>query len=144
MMTMMTTMRMMLILPLSKTRTSPPDHLSEASKTVRSVTNSSLWYVIFSGVPRRRIDVVPQTKYTMATVPPPGFLCHKCAKSSGADPFKKPAAPRKREAPADKRKVIHFEELRIPSLATLCINASVSCLSWKCHPHIQIGHHQVY
>ncbi|KAF9646610.1 RNI-like protein [Thelephora ganbajun] len=62
------------------------------------------------------------TKYTMAAIPPPGFLCHKCAKSSGADPFKKPAAPRKRKAPADKRKVVHFEELKIPSLVTLCIN----------------------
>ena len=66
----------------------------------------------------------PQTKYTMAAVPPPGFLCHKCAKSSGIDPFKKPPAPRKRKAPADKRNVVHFEEMKTPSLATLCINVN--------------------
>ena len=57
----------------------------------------------------------------MAANPPPGFLCHTCAKASGADPFKKPAAPRKRKAPADKRSIVHFEEKRFPSLASLCI-----------------------
>ncbi|KAI0074674.1 RNI-like protein [Panus rudis PR-1116 ss-1] len=61
------------------------------------------------------------TKYTMAANPPPGFLCHVCAKASGADPFKKPAAPRKRKTPADKRTVVNFEERRFPSLASLCI-----------------------
>lgn len=66
----------------------------------------------------------------MAAVPPPGFLCYKCAKSFGVDPFKKPAAPRKRKVPADKRKVVHFEELNIPSLVTLCINVNTfaTCL----------------
>jgi DNA repair protein RAD7 len=63
-----------------------------------------------------------QTKYTMAANPGPGFLCHKCAKESGADPFKKPASPRKRKAPAEKRTVVNFEESRFPSLASLCIN----------------------
>ncbi|CAL1703119.1 unnamed protein product [Somion occarium] len=61
------------------------------------------------------------TKYTMAANPPPGFLCHLCAKASGADPFKKPAAPRKRKAATEKRNVVHFEERRFPSLASLCI-----------------------
>ncbi|KAL6308529.1 RNI-like protein [Sparassis latifolia] len=61
------------------------------------------------------------TKYTMAANPPPGYLCHLCAKASGADPFKKPAAPRKRKAPAEKRNVVKFEENRIPSLAFMCI-----------------------
>lgn len=71
----------------------------------------------------------------MAAIPPPGFLCHKCAKSSGADPFKKPTAPKKRKAPADKRKVIHFEELKIPSLVTLCINVNSLCLPEKFRSH---------
>ncbi|KAH6899224.1 DNA dependent ATPase [Coprinopsis sp. MPI-PUGE-AT-0042] len=61
------------------------------------------------------------TKYTMAANPPPGWLCHICAKSSGQDPFKKPAAPRKRKAPADKREITHFVENRLPSLVNLCI-----------------------
>jgi hypothetical protein len=58
----------------------------------------------------------------MAANPGPGFLCHSCAKSSGADPFKKPAAPRKRKDPADKRKVTSYEETeRVQSLAKMCI-----------------------
>ncbi|RPD55372.1 RNI-like protein [Lentinus tigrinus ALCF2SS1-7] len=61
------------------------------------------------------------TKYTMAANPPPGWLCHTCAKSSGADPFKKSAAPRKRKQVADKRNVVSYEERRFPSLASLCI-----------------------
>ncbi|THH34122.1 hypothetical protein EUX98_g168 [Antrodiella citrinella] len=61
------------------------------------------------------------TKYTLAANPPPGFLCHVCAKASGADPFKKPSLPKRRKAPADKRNVVHFEERRFPSLAHLCI-----------------------
>ncbi|KAH9920184.1 RNI-like protein [Amylocystis lapponica] len=61
------------------------------------------------------------TKYTLAANPPPGFLCHLCAKASGADPFKKPALPRKRKAPSDKRKVVNFEERKFPTLASMCI-----------------------
>lgn len=58
----------------------------------------------------------------MAANPGPGFLCHVCAKASGADPFKKPAAPRKRKDPAEKRKVTSFEETeRVKSLAKMCI-----------------------
>ncbi|CAK5281314.1 unnamed protein product, partial [Mycena citricolor] len=62
------------------------------------------------------------TQYTMAANPGPGFLCHQCAKASGADPFKKSAAPRKRKAPAEKRAVVHIEELRFPTLVSLCID----------------------
>ncbi|KAF8891110.1 hypothetical protein CPB84DRAFT_1939292 [Gymnopilus junonius] len=47
------------------------------------------------------------TKYTMA--------------SSGNDPFKKPAVPKKRKAPADKRSITNFEERRFPTLVSLCI-----------------------
>ncbi|KAJ2928494.1 hypothetical protein H1R20_g8594, partial [Candolleomyces eurysporus] len=61
------------------------------------------------------------TKYTMAANPGPGWLCHVCAKASGKDPFKKPAAPRKRKAPGDKREVVHFVENRLPTLVNLCI-----------------------
>ncbi|KAJ2984696.1 hypothetical protein NUW54_g10414 [Trametes sanguinea] len=61
------------------------------------------------------------TKYTVAANPPPGYLCHPCAKSSGSDPFKKPAAPRKRKPAGDKRKVESYEERRLPSLAAICI-----------------------
>ncbi|KAJ7282784.1 RNI-like protein [Mycena rebaudengoi] len=62
------------------------------------------------------------TKYTMAANPGPGFLCHPCAKASGTDPFKKPAAPRKRKTPAEKRTVVHFEERSFPSLVSICID----------------------
>ncbi|KAG6829530.1 hypothetical protein H0H92_004267 [Tricholoma furcatifolium] len=61
------------------------------------------------------------TRYTMPAVPGPGFLCHKCAKNSGNDPFKKPAAPKRKKAPADKRSIVNFEEKRFPSLTSLCI-----------------------
>ncbi|KAF9244250.1 RNI-like protein [Melanogaster broomeanus] len=61
------------------------------------------------------------TKYTMAANPPPGYLCHQCAKASGTDPFKKPAAPRKRKTAAEKREVISYEDRRFPTLASLCI-----------------------
>ncbi|KAI0823776.1 RNI-like protein [Trametes gibbosa] len=61
------------------------------------------------------------TKYTMAANPPPGYLCHRCAKASGSDPFKKPAALKKRKPAGEKRNVTHFEERRLPSLASVCI-----------------------
>ncbi|RDB19248.1 DNA repair protein rhp7 [Hypsizygus marmoreus] len=61
------------------------------------------------------------TKYTMAANPGPGFLCHQCAKASGSDPFKKPAVPKRRKAPADKRSVVNFEERRFPTLVSMCI-----------------------
>ncbi|KAF5344081.1 hypothetical protein D9758_008903 [Tetrapyrgos nigripes] len=63
----------------------------------------------------------PVTKYTLAANPGPGWLCHKCAKSAGMDPFKKPA-PRKRAKPTEKRNVAYFEERRFPSLVSICIN----------------------
>ncbi|KAI0761501.1 RNI-like protein [Trametes elegans] len=61
------------------------------------------------------------TKYTLAANPPPGYLCHPCAKSSGSDPFKKPAPPKKRKPAGDKRTVASYEERRLPSLASVCI-----------------------
>ena len=57
----------------------------------------------------------------MAASPPPGWLCHSCAKSSGADPYKKAPAPRKRKTPGDKRNVVSYEERRFPSLVSVCI-----------------------
>ena len=65
-----------------------------------------------------------QTKYTMAANPGPGWLCHTCAKASGADPFKKPTAPRRRAKPEERRKVVNFEQNEFPTLASLCINVS--------------------
>ncbi|KIM49781.1 hypothetical protein M413DRAFT_408092 [Hebeloma cylindrosporum] len=61
------------------------------------------------------------TKYTMAANSTPGFLCHQCAKAGGDNPFKKPAVPKKRKAPAEKRKVATFEERRFPTLVSICI-----------------------
>ncbi|EJD48337.1 RNI-like protein [Auricularia subglabra TFB-10046 SS5] len=62
------------------------------------------------------------TRYTMAARPGPGWLCHECTKAAGIDPFKKPAAPRKRKAPAEKRKIVNFEERdAVQSLSKLCI-----------------------
>lgn len=66
-----------------------------------------------------------QTKYTLAANPPPGYLCHQCAKLSGADPFKKPAVSKKRKPAAEKREVISFEERRFPTLASLCIEVII-------------------
>jgi len=61
-----------------------------------------------------------QTKYTISNHA--GFLCHKCAKSSGADPFKK-AAPRKRKPATEKRTIKNFEETEpIKSLTGMCIS----------------------
>ncbi|KAF7361740.1 Dna dependent atpase [Mycena venus] len=62
------------------------------------------------------------TKYTMASSSGPGFLCHPCAKAGGNDPFKKPAAPRKRKVPAEKRTVVHIEERSFPTLVSVCID----------------------
>ncbi|KAJ6629505.1 hypothetical protein B0H10DRAFT_2428441 [Mycena sp. CBHHK59/15] len=62
------------------------------------------------------------TKYTMAASAGTGFLCHPCAKASGTDPFKKPAAPRKRKTPADKRTIVNFEERSFPTLVSICID----------------------
>ncbi|KAG9099291.1 hypothetical protein FS749_001608 [Ceratobasidium sp. UAMH 11750] len=62
------------------------------------------------------------TRYTMAADPPPGYLCHTCAKASGADPFKKSGAPRTRKPAAEKRKIVNFEQKDVfKSLATNCI-----------------------
>ncbi|KAG9016283.1 hypothetical protein FRB90_003507 [Tulasnella sp. 427] len=61
------------------------------------------------------------TKYTMAKQPPPGYLCHICAKASGKDPFKKPPAPKKRK-PIEKRHIVNFEDTEsVKTLANICI-----------------------
>ncbi|KAF8888303.1 RNI-like protein [Infundibulicybe gibba] len=61
------------------------------------------------------------TKYTMAANPGPGFLCHQCAKATGSDPFKKPAVPKKRKTPAERRTVTNFDDKRFPSLVSICV-----------------------
>ena len=86
-----------------------------------------LWYFLSCLFTRVVFDVhALQTKYTLAAKPGPGFLCHACAKAEGADPFKKPAAPRKRKPPADKRTVVHFEERSFPTLVSLCIQVRLN------------------
>ncbi|KAJ7879641.1 RNI-like protein [Mycena olivaceomarginata] len=59
------------------------------------------------------------TKYTMASSSDPGFLCHPCAKAGGNDPFKKPAAPRKRKTPAE----AHCRPYRGTQLPDACVIA---------------------
>jgi hypothetical protein len=66
-----------------------------------------------------------KTKYTVAADPPPGNLCHSCAKESGTDPFKKPMAPRKRKSAAEKRTVLNYQERKFPTLVSLCIKVCV-------------------
>lgn len=61
------------------------------------------------------------TKYTVAASPPPGYLCHPCTKASGADPFKKPAVPRKRKSAAERRAITNFQERKFPTLVSFCI-----------------------
>ncbi|KAF9519693.1 hypothetical protein BS47DRAFT_1336788 [Hydnum rufescens UP504] len=62
------------------------------------------------------------TRYTPAASPPPGYLCHDCAKASGTDPFKKPAPKQQRKGRQDKRKIVNYEEKdRVDTLAQLCI-----------------------
>ena len=98
-----------------------------------------------------RLDVIllvfcTQTKYTLAANPPPGYLCHQCAKASGADPFKKPAAAKKRKPAAEKREVISFEERRFPTLASLCIEVIISldfCFSFLTSCPIA-AHREIY
>lgn len=66
-----------------------------------------------------------KTKYTIAADPPPGYLCHPCVKASGADPFKKPSAPRKRKSAPEKRSITNYQETKFPTLVSLCIKVSV-------------------
>ncbi|KAH7337787.1 hypothetical protein B0J17DRAFT_615681 [Rhizoctonia solani] len=62
------------------------------------------------------------TRYTMAADPPPGFLCHACAKAGGADPFKKSGPPRGRKPAAPKRKIVNYEQKDVfKSLAMTCV-----------------------
>ena len=62
-----------------------------------------------------------KTKYTVAADPPPGNLCHPCAKESGTNPFKKPMAPRKRKSAAERRSDLKYQERKFPTLVSLCI-----------------------
>ncbi|KAF8340365.1 uncharacterized protein EI90DRAFT_2054174 [Cantharellus anzutake] len=61
----------------------------------------------------------PMTRYTQPATPGPGYLCHKCTKALGNDPFKKPVTQKRQR---EKRNVQYFEEKeRVESLARLCI-----------------------
>jgi DNA repair protein RAD7 len=66
-----------------------------------------------------------KTRYTVAADPPPGYLCHSCAKASGTDPFKKPMAPRKRKSAAERRSDLKCLDRKFPTLVSLCIKVCV-------------------
>jgi DNA repair protein RAD7 len=72
----------------------------------------------------------------MASSSDPGFLCHPCAKAGGNDPFKKPAAPRKRKTPAERRTVVHIEERSFPTLVSICIDVSAQLHDTHRHPQL--------
>jgi hypothetical protein len=102
-----------------------PSHLSEASISVPNARNSSPWCAFSVAMSFPSYLRALKTKYTMAADPPPGYLCHSCAKASGADPFKKPPAPRKRKSAAERRNITNLQETKFPTLVSLCIKASV-------------------
>jgi DNA repair protein RAD7 len=62
----------------------------------------------------------------MAADPPPGYLCYTCAKASGADPFKKTPVLRKRKPATERRNVIHHQEMKFPTLVSLCVKVRVT------------------
>lgn len=75
-----------------------------------------------------------QTRYTLASIPPPGYLCHDCAKELGLDPFASKKVGRKRRKIGEgggKRDVVNFEEVeRVKALAGMCIDVSYPLLSF--------------
>jgi hypothetical protein len=121
------TMRMHI--PLSQSPSGRTRHLLHpslplgVSTIARNVRSSSLWYAhqAFFSFPVPRAHK-PQTKYTIAAKDDSGYLCHRCAKDSGANPFKKPAVPRKRKAP---RNITVIEERRFPTLVSICIQVKI-------------------
>ena len=85
-----------------------------------------------------------KTKYTMAASSGKGYLCHQCAKAAGNDPFKKPAAPRKRKTPGEKRNIKNIEEKRLPTLANLCIQVRMPFKVYSTHPNAIIAYYEAY
>lgn len=80
------------------------------------------------GLPLTESNAMGQTKYTIPRHPPPGYLCHICAKASGKDPFKKPPAAKKRK-PVERRQVVNFEDTEsVKTLANICIEVSFQFL----------------
>ena len=75
----------------------------------------------------------------MASSSGTGFLCHQCAKAGGVDPFKKPAVPKKRKAPEEKRNVTKFEERRFPTLVNICIQVSLVLLIQAIRSSLCVG-----
>lgn len=101
------------------------------STTVLNAGSGTLLYVSSASSLFASSHVTPQTKYTIPAVPGPGYLCHPCAKSGNVDPFKKPAAPKRRKTATDRRTVTHFEERLFPSLASLCIEVETLTLLYS-------------
>lgn len=115
------------------------------SRSARNARRNLLWYAFQRLLPCLLSYIQLKTKYTVAANPPPGYLCHPCTKASGTDPFKKPAAPRKRKSAAEKRAITHFQERKFPSLVSSCIKV---CICEPC-PLIfvdgfPIGHFQTH
>ncbi|KAF9505126.1 hypothetical protein BS47DRAFT_1400713 [Hydnum rufescens UP504] len=49
------------------------------------------------------------TRHIPAASPPPGYLCHDCAKASGIDPFKRPVAPKQQRKGHEDEEKDHVE-----------------------------------
>ena len=98
-------------------------HLLEASKSVPNARSGSPWYVSRQSVTSTVLITIVKTKYTVAADPPPGYLCHSCAKESNS--FKKPTAPRKLKSAAEKRSDLSYQERKFPTLVSLCIKVCV-------------------
>ena len=103
-----------------------PSHPLGASRSARNARRNLLWYAFQRLITPCLLSYIQlKTKYTVAANPPPGYLCHPCTKASGTDPFKKPAAPRKRKSAAEKRAITHFQEKKFPTLVSSCIKVCI-------------------
>ena len=97
--------------------------LLEVLKSVPNARSGSPWCVGRRSIASTLLITVVETKYTVAADPPPGYLCHSCAKES--NPFKKPTAPRKRKSAVEKRSDLNYQERKFPTLVSLCIKVRI-------------------
>ena len=98
-----------------------PSHQLGVSRSARNARSNLRWCALRQLFPYLVAYIQLKTKYTIAANPPPGYLCHPCTKASGADPFKKPAALRKRKSAAERRTLTNFQERKFPTLVSFCI-----------------------
>jgi hypothetical protein len=109
-----------------------PSRPMEVSRNVPNARNSSPWCAFSAALSLAPCLWLSKTNYTMAADPPPGYLCHSCAKASGADPFKKAPVLRKRKPAAERRNVINHQEIKFPTLVSLCVKVRVTVRWWLC------------